>query len=193
MRRYRSHIYTALIALIVGLVIGFFVGRGKTIIKEYHTIEWKASDPVVVNVPYPYPVKEQHTTINEKLVPGEVVRDTVFIVDTAGVVDDYMVERTYSQTYFDSKEQGRLTVNSIVQYNKQKSLGIDYTPVTRIETIKQLIEPTWTPFLSGGLNTNNYISLGGGIFYHDIGFEYNYNQNINLNSSFHEFKLKYKF
>lgn len=194
--KYKGYITTAIICL----VVGFFIGRGNKIVKEYHTIEYRQSDPVKIDVPYPFPVKETHTIINEKLVPGEkvivpgeTIRDTVFIIDTVGVVNDYMMERSYSHTFFNNKEQGKLTVNSVVQYNKQKNIGIDYQPVTKVETIKQIIEPTWTPFLSGGYDTNGSVILGGGIFYHDIGFEYGFNQNLNYDNNSHQFKIKYKF
>ncbi len=195
-RKYKGYIITAIICL----VVGFFMGRGNKVVKEIHTIEYRQSDPIKIDVPYPYPVKEVHTIINEKLVPGEKVivpgeirTDTVFIVDTAGVVNDYLIERSYSHNLFNNKEQGKLTVNSVVQYNKQKSIGVDYQPVTKVETIKQIIEPTWTPFFSGGYDTNGSVILGGGIFYHDIGFEYGFNQNLNFDNNSHQFKIKYKF
>ena len=189
MGKYRDYIVIA----ITCLVVGFFIGRGNKVVKEFHTIEWKQSEPIRIDVPYPYPVKEIHTTINEKFVPGELIRDTVFMVDTPQVVKDYMIERTYSQTFFDNKEQGKLTVNSIIQYNKQKSIGIDYKPVTKVETITKVLEPIWTPFVSAGWNSNNSIEIGGGIFYHDIGFEYGFNQDLNFYNKSHEFKIKYKF
>jgi len=188
-RKYKSYIFTAIICL----VVGFFIGRGNKVVKEYHTVEWKTQDPIRVDVPYPYPVKETHTTVNEKLVPGEVIHDTIFVIDTVEVVNDYQIERSYSHTFFNNKEQGKLIVNSTVQYNKQKNIGIDYQPVIKVETIRQIIEPTWTPFLSGGYDTNGSAILGGGIFYHDIGFEYGFNQNLNFNNNSHQFKIKYKF
>lgn len=182
---------------IICLVTGFIIGRGQTVIKETHTIEWKTQDPIKIDVPYPFPVKEIHTTINEKLVPGEIIRDTVFVVDTPQVVKDYLIERSYSQTFFNNKEQGKLTVNSTVQYNKQKNIGIDYQPVIKIERLTKVIEPTWTPFVSAGWRSDDYVTIGAGIFYHDIGFEYNYNQNIGISPgetiNAHEFKIKYKF
>lgn len=187
--KYKGYIITA----IIGLVVGFFIGRGQSVVKETHTIEWKTQDPIKIDVPYPFPVKEIHTVVNEKLVPGEIIRDTVFIIDTVEVVKDYLIERSYSHTFFNNKEQGKLTVNSMVQYNKQKNLSIDYQPVTKVETIRQIIEPTWTPFISGGYDTNGSVIFSGGIFYHDIGFEYGFNQNLNFNNKSHQFKIKYKF
>ncbi len=187
--KYKGYIITSLICL----VVGFFIGRGNKIVKETHTIEYVLSDPIKLEVPYPYPVKETYTIVNEKLIPGEVIHDTIFVIDTVEVVKDYMIERSYSHTFFNNKEQGKLTVNSVVQYNKQKNIGIDYQPVTKVEKIKQIIEPTWIPFLSGGYDTNGSVIMGGGIFYHDIGFEYGFNQNLNFNKNSHQFKIKYKF
>ena len=188
-KKYRGYILTA----IIGLVVGFFISRGNQVVKEFHTVEWKTQDPIEIEVPYPYPVKETHTIVNEKQVPGEVIRDTIFVIDTVEVVEDYLLERIYSHTFFDSKEQGKLTVNSVVQYNKQKSIGIDHVPVTRVETTKMVVEPIWVPFISAGYDTNNSVLIGGGIFYHDLGFEYNFNQNLNQRDFSHQFKLKLKF
>lgn len=182
-------------ALIVGLLIGFFVGRGQTVIKETHTIEYVASEPIKINVPYPVIVKETHTTIDTLQLPGktEIIRDTIVQVDTTAVVKDYMIERTYSHTFFDSKEEGKLTVNSTVQYNKQKNVGIDYNPVTKVETITKTIKPIWIPFVTAGYNTFNEVSAGGGLFYHDIGVEYNFIYDTKVNASGHGIKLSYKF
>ena len=187
--KYKGYIITA----IIGLVVGFLIGRGQSVVKETHTIEWKIQDPIKIDVPYPFPVKEVHTIVNEKLVPGKTIRDTTFIIDTVEVVKDYLIERSYSHTFFNNKEQGKLTVNSMVQYNKQKNLSIDYQPVTKVETIRQIIDPTWTPFIGGGYDTNGSVIFSGGIFYHDIGFEYGFNQNLNFNNKSHQFKIKYKF
>ena len=186
-------IYIATATLVIWLVAGFFIGRAKVIVKETHTIEYRQGEPVKVNVPYPVFVKETKTIIDTQQLPGKVVvvRDTIYQVDTVEIVKDYMLERSYSQTFFDSKEKGRLIVNSTVQYNKQKNIGIDYIPVTQIETVTKTIKPIWTPFVSVGYNSLNYVSAGAGVFYHNIGLEYNYNRSVA--DQFHDFKLKVKF
>lgn len=188
-------ILIGIISLVVGLLLGFFIGRGKTIIKETHTIEYKQAEPIKINIPYPVLVKETHTSIDTMQLPGEtvVIRDTIYQVDTSAIVDDYMIERAYSNTFFDSKEQGRLTVNSTVQYNKQKNVGIDYQPVTKVETITKTIQPIWIPYVTGGYNTFNDISIGGGVFYHNIGVEYNFLYDTKINTAGHGVKLSYKF
>ena len=186
-------LYIALATLAIGLISGFFIGRAKVIVKEVHTVEYKQGEPVKVDVPYPVFVKETKTIIDTQQLPGKVVvvRDTIYQVDTIEVVKDYMMERSYSQTFFDSKEKGRLTVNSVVQYNKQKNIGIDYAPVVQVETITKTIKPVFTPFVSVGYNTLNYVSAGAGLFYHNAGLEYNFN--ISNTDQFHDFKLKVKF
>ena len=112
----KKTLYIALATLAIGLIAGFFIGRAKVIVKEVHTVEYKQGEPVKVDVPYPVFVKETKTIIDTQQLPGKVVvvRDTIYQVDTIEVVKDYMMERSYSQTFFDSKEKGRLTVNSVV-------------------------------------------------------------------------------
>lgn len=189
----RTVAYITAGAMVIGIAVGFFIGRGRITVKETHTIEYRQGEPIKIDVPYPVLVKETHTTIDTQQLPGQVItiRDTIYQVDTIEVVKDYMVERSYSQTFFDSKEKGKLTVNSTVQYNKQRNIGIDYIPVTQIETVTKTIKPIWTPFVSVGYNSLNYVSAGAGVFYHNIGLEYNYNRSVA--DQFHDVKLKVKF
>lgn len=189
----KNTLYIALATLIIGLVAGFFIGRAKVTVKETHTIEYRQGEPVKVNVPYPVFVKETKTIIDTQQLPGTVVvvRDTIYQVDTVEIVKDYMLERSYSQTFFDSKEKGKLIVNSTVQYNKQRNIGIDYAPVVQVETITKTMKPVFTPFVSIGYNTLNYVSAGAGLFYHNAGLEYNFNKSNT--DQFHDFKLKVKF
>lgn len=188
-------IIAGIIILIFGLTIGFFAGRGQQVYKETHTIEYKESDPIKINIPCPYPVKEITTTIRETQLPGktEYKHDTISIVDTLAIVKDYLLQRTYSHTFFNSKEKGKLVVNSIVQYNKQQDLAIDYTPVQEIVTNTRVIKPIFTPFVSAGFNSFNQASAGGGMYYHNVGIEANYIYDLATKTTGYGGKLVIKF
>ena len=139
----------------------------------------------------PYPVKEYETQIIERLIPGKVIHDTVtkaiIQIDTPLIARDYLIRREYLQKFFDSKEQGRLVVSTSVQYNKQSQISIDYEPV--VKEIYRDKEPVFIPFLSAGYNTLNYYSIGGGMFYRDVGFEYGYNRNLTLKTDYHDGRI----
>lgn len=191
----KSIIIICAVALILGGVTGFFAGRGQQVYKETHTIEYRESDPIKINIPWPYPVKEITTTIRETQLPGktEYKHDTISRVDTLAIVKDYLLQRTYSHTFFNSKEKGKLVVNSIIQYNKQQDLAIDYTPVQEIVTNTKVIKPTFTPFVSAGFNSFNQASAGGGMYYHNLGIEANYIYDIATKETGYGGKLVIKF
>lgn len=182
------------ISLLLGGSIGFFTGR-KTIIKEKEVVKYIKGDIIRDTIKYPFVVKETITTIQEKLLPGhtEFRHDTIYKVDTTEIVKDYMIKREYSQKFFDSKEQGRLIVNSAVQYNKQTALAIDYEPVIK-EIIKtQVIKPVFVPFISGGYNNFNQATVGAGLFYHNAGIEANYIRDFGLKQNGFGGRLLIKF
>lgn len=192
---FKQILIVMLIVLSVGVIGGFFIGRGQQLVKETHTIEYRQGEQIKVSVPMPYPVKEVTTTIRETQLPGktEIRHDTVVRVDTPAIVNDYLVQRTYSQTFFNSKEQGKLIVSAVVQYNKQQDLAIDYTPVTEVVTNTKVVKSTFTPYLGIDYNTNNYISAGGGIYYHNLGLNYEYNYNLKQRNKYHSVGLRVKF
>lgn len=176
-----------------GLVIGFFAGRTQAEVRE--VVKWKKGDVVRDTINLPYPVKEYETELVEIMIPGEVIRDTitkaVIHIDTPLIARDYLLRREYIKTFFDSEEKGRLVVSTSVQYNKQSQILIDYQPV--VKEVFRNVEPIITPFVSGGINTMNFYSVGGGMFYKDVGFEYGYNRSFLTDADYHNFSIKLKF
>ena len=111
-------------------------------------------------------------------------------VDTTAIIADYILKRSYNITAFDSKELGTLKLFPTVQYNQLAGLDYEFTPVLKQMTIYK--DKVWKPFLSGSYSTLGNIGLGGGIFYHNLGFEYQYQIDVGKNNG-HLFGLKYKF
>lgn len=179
-------------ALVFGGITGFFIGRAGQVIKETHTIEYREGKQIKIEVPTPYPVTERTTTIEEKWLPGKIEHhhDTLAF-DTAAVIKDYLLERTYSVNMFNSPERGNLTVNTTVQYNRQMKLAIDYTPINQVETNTKTIKPTFTPYIGASVNSMNYLGISAGLFYHNIGAEYQYHANANR-EYYHEVGIKVK-
>ena len=153
------------------LVIGFFLGRNSTEVKE--TVRY---------------------------VPGETIRDTItrFVPDTvylAGelrykykyktdtvyrdvpVVDrdetiketvkDWNLIRDYNRTLFDN-ESGKLSVALSLQYNELQNLSYSFTPMHKEITIVK--KRVFVPFVSASFFANNTFSVGGGFFYYNLGF-----------------------
>lgn len=123
----------------------------------------------------------------------KTVIDTFFIssVDTSAIINNYIKKRFYNPVLFDDKEKGYLALDLSVQYNELKNLSYVFTPVHQRQTI--IKKRVFIPFASGSYSTLNYVGLGGGVFYYDLGFEYQYQIGYNGLSNGHSFGLKYKF
>lgn len=181
----------SLIALfgIVCLVIGFFIGRSTIDTKT--KIEYVRGQKVTGSVsPTQFePIKEERPVVQ--------YRDTGSVkyinrpVDTAAIIADWELKRTYKLTAFDNKTQGKLELFPVIQYNKLSALDYNFTPVIERQTIYKT--KVWQPFGSVSYSTLNYVGIGGGIFYHNLGFEYQYQKSLGNQSDAHTFGLKYKF
>lgn len=109
--------------------------------------------------------------------------------DTAAIIADWELKRTYKLTAFNNKTQGKLELFPVIQYNRLAALDYNFTPMIE----RQIKTKVWQPFASGSYSTLGYIGVGGGIFYYDIGIEYQYQKSLGSLSDGHLFGLKYKF
>lgn len=129
------------------------------------------------------------------LKPDVVYRDTGSIkyvsrlVDTAAIIADYIKKRDYKIKPFDSKETGTLELYPQIQYNKL--IGLDYSFTPAVKTCYK--EKVWQPFVSASYSTLDDIGIGGGFFYHNLGFEYQYQRNFKYDENGHSLGLKYRF
>lgn len=177
-----------LLCCIACLAIGFFLGRGFS-----------------------------GKTIIEKNVPGETIRDTItrFIPDTvyltgelrykyiyvpdtiyrdvpvidreetiAETIRDWNRTREYNKLLFDN-ESGKLSIALSVQYNELQKLSYAFTPMHKETTIVK--KRVFVPFVSATCVNFDSFSVGGGVFYHDVG--------IRLELGYGEFNwgIMYKF
>ncbi|HPD25118.1 MAG TPA: hypothetical protein PK285_12035 [Bacteroidales bacterium] len=182
------------IALVIGLIIGFFAGRAT--IKTVPEIQYVAGETIHDSIPVPTPYFVQVPSIPVLPMKPDTIRknDTVYFtqkVDTAAIIADYIVKRDYKIDLFKDKEKGELKVFPSVQYNKLLSLEYEYTPVTKIQTVEK--KRIFTPFAGIGFSTNDFYNVGGGLFYHNAGLEYRYNFNLTDKQNFHTINLNVKF
>lgn len=193
-----------LFVFIGGWVIGFFIGR-QTINKETE-INYVTGIPVKGSVSSNQFSQVKEEKPNSPVLPTKEIevqyRDTgslkiiseikylYRVVDTAAIIEDYILKRSYVLTAFDNKENGKLLLYPTVQYNKLTGIDYDFTPIQK-QTSKYAYK-VWQPFVSGSYSTFDYLGVGGGIFYHNIGIEYQYQKDFRSNSTGHSFGLKYK-
>ena len=178
-----------LTCIILGSVIGFFIGQSS--IDSEPKKEYIKGETLTGSVsPTQFePIKEEKPNIH--------YRDTGSIkylsipVDTPAIIADWELKRTYKLTAFDNKTQGKLELFPVIQYNKLSALDYNFTPVIERQTIYKT--KVWQPFISASYSNLNYIGIGGGIFYHNLGFEYQYQKSLGSQSNEHLFGVKYKF
>ncbi|NDW19281.1 hypothetical protein D0T53_10190 [Dysgonomonas sp. 216] len=214
----RKYILTALLSFTAGSIIFFLVGRSSIKIgTEVHYVQGETISGSVSNNQFE-PVKEEKP--DKPLLPTKEIevqyRDTGSIrtitdikyvyqvVDTAAIIEDYILKRSYILTAFDNKEHGKLLLYPTVQYNKLTGMDYSFTPMQKQKNT--YLQKVWQPFISGSYSTLDYVGLGGGVFYHNLGFEYQYNIDIRnkpivipvvddyfKRGNYHWFSGKYKF
>ncbi len=183
--------YLKIAIVIVAFVVGFFLGRKTIYVKEKITFvkgetirdTIVISQPTFVEIPSKpeYIYKYDTITVNNIHYISEVV-------DTASIIQDYILMRTYEFNLFNSPTLGKFDVKQQIGYNKLLSFDYTFTPVTK--QVTQFREPVFTPFVTGGYSTNQSILVGGGLYIKHIGVEYNFN--LHRDDSYHTFKLNYK-
>ena len=182
---------------IVCLIIGFFIGRSS--IDSEPKKEYIKGETLTGSVsPTQFePIKEEKP--DKPLLPFIQYRDTGRVrymsIDSAAyaklVIADYELKRTYKLTAFDNKTHGKLDLFPVIQYNKLSALDYNFTPVIERQTIYKT--KIWQPFVSASYSTLNYVGIGGGIFYHNLGFEYQYQKSLGSQGNGHLFGVKYMF
>jgi len=171
-------------SLLVGLMIGFFLGR-----KEVSTkTEYVKMYPIQGFSEVPKSFLETIPEMPNFLYFTDTVTSEIK-VDTAAIIRDWTTKREYELTLIDSPELGKLTIFPIVQYNELQPVRYEFLPVQKV-VYKQ---PVWQPFVGASYSTFNEVSLGVGTFYHNLGIEASYVKDLTLKRDGYEFGIKYKF
>ncbi|MDR3140183.1 MAG: hypothetical protein LBU37_00385 [Tannerellaceae bacterium] len=162
-------------------LFGFITGR-KTIRLEEKTEQVKG-ETITGNVPVLQPVKEEIP--DNPVLPLKTTveyRDTIIYkhlsVDTAAIIEDYINKRHYRELLFDNS-LGRLELSMTAQYNRLTALDWSFTPIYTMKTVER--KKVWIPFVSASYGTLNYFTVGGGVFYHDVGLNVRYISDFNKN------------
>lgn len=183
------------LALLVGLALGFFISRQQTEVKEI--IKYEQGETIVSNYPrhllLPQLEIKPKSLVWPYFVLREVVvsKDSVILVpDTAVLIDDYFTRRQYSLTLFDN-EYGKLQIAPEVQFNRLDTLPWSFEPIQKV--ITRAARPTVDLYISGGLNSFNQSNIGGGLFYNNFGLEYDFIIDLSDGQKGHAVSVKYRF
>jgi len=179
---------------VICLCVGFLLGRSMSeVVTKIEYIREPAVSGVVHNI---VPVREERP--ESSALP--MVRDTVYVdrvryilerVDTAAIIAEYELRRTYELPVFDN-QYGKLDLTLNTQYNRLDSVSYTFIPIRTVQTV--MVERKWHPFVAASYSTVGYVGIGGGIFYNNIGFEYQRQYPIQRDGSkSHLIGLKWKF
>ena len=191
------------LAILTSLIAG--IGIGRITINTKTVVKYEKGETVTA-----YVNPEQFNLVSEEK-PAFVLDRTKFLLlpfsvptDTAAIIADYETKRKYSVLVFDDNIKGKLELFPTIQYNHLADLEYSFTPMVKNTIVYK--ERVWQPFVSGSYSTLEYLGVGGGIFYHNLGFEYQYNLDLRKKpqislqidpyyqrGNYHWFSGKYKF
>lgn len=190
------------LVVLIAFTTGFFLGRGS--IKTGEVVEYKRGETVYGSLNPDFLTQPVEFAGNVRNIPYYLWKSDTVVVseieyintipDTAEIVKDFLVKREYDFNVFDDQTTGKLDVSQTVQYNKLQSFDYSFTPIQKHTTVT--LSRTFEPFVSVGYNTLNQPSVGGGVFIHNIGLEYNYtfgNEQYIQAQPFHGLSVKVKF
>lgn len=219
----KNYIIISLACLLIGLTIGFFAGRSyqeQQASIDFVKLPPIKIDPIILdpeiivdeNPELPVEVVKPNKEIQELLsyidelnqdrLKNKQLIDSLksilantpdLVVDSLALYKDYISLRSYKNwNMFDIDTVGKFTASFDVQFNRiQRVYDGSFYPVQK--TIINRQKDIWIPFVSGSYSTFGYVGVGAGLFYHDLGLEYQYQRNFNEDRTGHSFGLKYKF
>lgn len=179
-------------------IFGFFMGRGEEQIIQ--DIRYVKGDTIRDSVPKYILVPAKSSKPDKPKLPMR--RDTFYLpgqnvphyvtekVDTGAIIDEFITKNEYNTTLFDNQTNGKMVVNSTVQYNKLSGMDYTFTPIHKETTI--IKKKTFTPFVTGSYNTFGQVGAGGGIYYHNLGGSVKYLHDLKSKTGY-EFGLHIKF
>lgn len=177
-----------IIYTIIGFIAGFIIGRQS--FEDEQSVRYIKGETIekIVEIPIPYKIEIPAQPMYLYKKADTIFSSTIEEIDTAAILNDWITKKSYKQNLFDN-QYGKLSIDASVQYNQLESLKYNFTPLQKeVSIIKQ---QTWMPYVGISYNTLNYVGIGGGIFYHNVGIGAKYVTDFNKKGF--DFELKYKF
>ncbi|MBF0651301.1 hypothetical protein IR083_21005 [Dysgonomonas sp. GY75] len=161
-----------LVCLIIDYGLGFYIGR--YYIKESTVTKYITGETITGSVDSSKfeLVKEEKPEIQYRDTGSTKIKYVNLPADTAAIIADWELKRTYKAMVFESDTLGKLEIFPTIQYNRLTGLDYNFTPTIRNNYI--IKTKVLQPFLSGSYSTLGYVGVGGGVFYHKLGVEYQY-------------------
>lgn len=167
----KKYIIVALIALFSGVFLGRMSKTSKEVVKyvKLETIEGYVPSNML-NIKAEFKTNLSYLPPLFWKIQSIIESDTIFVPDTIKVFDDFQMKREYEFTAFDDNN-GRLDINSVIQYNRMQSFKYRFTPIQKQTTIHS--QKRFEPFVGAGFSPLG-VNATGGFFYDNIGLQYQY-------------------
>lgn len=182
--------YLSIVA-IIGIVTGFFLGRDSVRVTTEQTIRYIKGDTikecVEVKVPYKVEIPTEPIYVY-KTISDTVTKEVEIQIDTIGILTDWIKTRHYKEDLF-KNEYGELSIDATVQYNRLNTIDYSFVPIEKQVVLKQ--KRIFQPFIEASYSTLDYVSVGGGTFYNDLGISLKYSTDFRKKGL--DIGLKYKF
>lgn len=112
-------------------------------------------------------------------------------VDTAKIIADYLVKRSYEIDLFDDSKLGKLTLYPEIEFNKLNKIRYSFIP--KITTVTYDNKNSYLFMVDSYINTNSYVGIGGTLIKSNLGIGYSYHKNFNSSLNYHQLKFSYVF
>lgn len=179
----------SLLLIIIAFAVGFFLGRGRVRIEE--KVEYAKGETVYGSLNPSFLTTPKEFKGDIQMLPYIFWKsDTIKVLDTVKVVEDFLIRRDYSFNVFNN-DNGVLDITQSIQHNRLQTFDYRFTPIHKTITVKE--KNIFEPYGSIGYNTFNQASIGGGFFLNNLGLEYNYIHDTRMNQSGHGLSIKLKF
>jgi hypothetical protein len=167
-----KNILLSLILIFAGIVIG------RLTIKYTEKVVYVKGDTIYETI--------------EKLVPYEIkVYQPPPDIDTTLIIDEYFKKKEYKEILFDNDTIGKLTVNSVIQFNEIQSLSYQFSPIHK--RIIEYRKKVYTPFVMSSINFFGQFSIGAGLYKNNFGLGLKYTTDFNENKKGVGISVYYRF
>ncbi len=161
------------VIMVICLFIGFIAGRQTVSIKEKEAtryVEGKTIRDTITNWKSDTVYKLGEVCYKYQYRTDTVYKD-VPVVDRdetiKATIEDWNLKREYNRMLFNN-ENGKLSISLAVQYNELQKLSYSFTPIQKQTVVRK--ERVFEPFVAASILGFDSFSVGGGFFYHNLGF-----------------------
>lgn len=183
----KSEIMLAALAFVLAFFLGcYFTNKSIEVEEKVRYVKGETSvETVEVVVPYKVEIPTSPVYIYRA---DTVYNHLVQMVDSAAIIADWVEKRYYKQDLFDN-ENGKLSLEASVQYNRLQDMQYSFTPIEK--QIISYYKPTYSFYVGTSYNTMGYMGIGGGFFRRNAGLGIQYTTDFNRKGL--QLDLKYKF